>query len=109
MLQDFVRVKRLKQSTAVGKRKRGKRDGGRKRGGGDGEAESKTRQKGGGSVRALCHDACPCTCARPMPTHFCYAPCFVAGADFEVRMAVLRRNELHFRFVYEFNNLIKDA
>jgi hypothetical protein len=52
--------------------------------GGDGGVGSKTRQKGGGSVRALCHDACPCTCARPMPTHFCYAPCFVAGTDLEV-------------------------
>lgn len=51
---------------------------------GDAEAGGKTRQKGGGSVRALCHDACPCTCARPMPTHFGYAPCSVAGADIKV-------------------------
>lgn len=35
----------------------------------------KVGQKGGGPVRALCQDACPCTCARPMPTHFCHALC----------------------------------
>jgi len=93
----YVRVKRSKQSQAQ-KNARGKRDGIR-RGSGDEEVGTKTRQKGGGSVRALCHDACPCTCARPMPTHFCYAPCFVAGADFEPINLVLWRYELNFRSV----------
>lgn len=52
----------------------------------------KAGQKGGGPVRALCHDACPCTCARPMPTHFCYAPCHGAGADFEAINFFLNRS-----------------
>lgn len=49
----------------------------------EGKGMDKARQKGGGPVRALCYDACPCTCASPMPTHFCYALCHRAGADFE--------------------------
>jgi len=83
-----------------------KRRGG---GGGDGEAGRKTRQKGGGSVRALCHDACPCTCARPMPTHFCYAPYSVAGTDLEAvnsteKQTVFSANKPHFRSVVRHKN-----